>query len=122
MANLASAIQELREQRKTVELQIDKLTSAISLLESITGLLPSAATNNGARPKRVISAAARRHMAHAQRARRSEEHRRANSGHATAASTKKRPRVMSAAARRKIAAAQRARWAKVRRQLVRRAA
>jgi hypothetical protein len=122
MPNLTSAIQELRERRRAAELQMDGLNSAISILESITGVQPSAATNNSARPKRVISAAARRRMVQAQRVRRSEESQRANLGHATADSAEKRPRVMSAASRRKIAAAQRARWARVRSQLVKKAA
>lgn len=118
MANLDSAIQELREQRRATELQIEKLDSAISVLQSLSGRHVSVPSNNGVHPKRIISAAARRRMAQAQRARRSKE-RQSGTGKQ---STSRTPRVLSAQARRKIAAAQRARWARVRRQRAKKAA
>jgi hypothetical protein len=114
MANLDSAIQELREQRRTTELQMEKLDSAISVLESLSGERLSMAPNNGAHPKRIISAAARRRMARAQRARRSKEREGSGAMAAMKEGNKKTRRVLSAQARRKIAAAQRARWARVR--------
>ena len=114
MANLDSAIQELREQRRATELQMEKLDSAITVLQSLNGQRVSAVSSNGARPKRIISATARRRMALAQRARRSKERLGSSISPASKQSVKKTVRVLSAQARRKIAAAQRARWARVR--------
>jgi hypothetical protein len=118
MANLDSAIQELREQRRATELQMEKLDSAISVLQSLTGGYVSVPSNNGVRPKRIISTSARRRMALAQKARRSKE-RQSTTGEQN---TKRTPRLLSAQARRKIAAAQRARWARVRSQGAKKAA
>ena len=47
MANLTSALQQLREERKQAQYQVEKLESAISVLEDLVGrngsLTPSAA-------------------------------------------------------------------------------
>ena len=114
MANLNDALQQLREQREQAQLQVEKLNSAISVLEDLYGRGSSTAARNGIQPKRVVSAIARRRMAQAQRARWAKVRGGAKSG----AAPSKAPvrRILSAAARRKIAAAQRARWARVRAQ------
>jgi hypothetical protein len=107
MADLGSALQQLREERESAQLQLEKLNSAISVLESL-----STGGRNGVRPKRAVSAAARRKMAEAQRARWA----RVRGGRPAQAKVGKAraPRVLSAVARRRIADAQRRRWARVR--------
>jgi hypothetical protein len=112
MSNLQNALQELREKRSHAQKEIEKLDQIIAGIESLNG---TGASHNTARTTRVVSAASRRKMALAQKAR--------------WASIRKQPqligagktptptpakRIMSASARRKIAAAQKARWAKVR--------
>ncbi len=100
MANLTNALQELREERKQAQLHVEKLDQAISVIESLNG---SGASRNATRPTRIISAASRRKMALAQRAR-----------WAKANGQAPKPKhTMSAASRKKIAAAQRAWWAKL---------
>jgi hypothetical protein len=111
MANLQSALQQLREERKQAEQQVETLDRAILAIEGITGR-SSGLTRNGRRPTRVVSATARRRMAQAQRARWARVRQKA-SGKGPVAIAGKR-RTLSAAARRKIAAAQRARWARFR--------
>jgi hypothetical protein len=111
MGNLGSALQQLHAERKKAQLQVETLDQAISVIESINGSGTFGQTNQ---PTRTISAASRRKMALAQRARWA----RAKNGSlpvAVAKPTASAPvkRTMSAAARRKIAAFQRARWAKV---------
>src|ERR1700733_9217192 len=66
MANLENAIQELRAEHKRAQLEVEKLGKAISVIESLNGSETSRSTNQ---PKRVISAASRRKMALAQKAR-----------------------------------------------------
>jgi len=111
MGNLSSALQQLRAERKQAQLQVEKLDQAISVIESLNG---SAATRNTNQPTRVISAASRRKMAQAQRARWARA-KKASQPIEIAKTTTPAPakRTMSAAARRKIAAFQRARWAKL---------
>jgi hypothetical protein len=110
MANLQSALQQLREERKQAEQQVETLDRAISALEGIIGR--SSGSRNGRRPRRLVSATARRRMAQAQRARWARV-RQKGSGKGPVAIAGKR-RTLSPAARRKIAAAQRARWARFR--------
>jgi len=114
MGNLSNALQELRAERKQTQLQLEKLDQAISVIESLNG---SATTQNASQPTRVISAASRRKMAQAQRARWAKA-RKQPQPIALAKATASVPvkRTMSAAARKKIAAFQRARWAKVKAQ------
>jgi hypothetical protein len=101
MANFAEVLKELKQERS-------RLDQAIRAIEGLVGhnrtggIQPS---GNGV--KRTVSAAARRKMAAAQRARRAKE---------KGVMTPKPVRIMSQSARKKIAAAQRARWAKVRAQ------
>ncbi len=103
MANLGNALQELREERSGTQLRLEKLDQAISAIESLNG---TGVSQNTRQTKRIISAASRRKMAQAQKARWAKV-----KGHAVSVKPK---RTMSASARRKIAAAQRARWAKLR--------
>jgi hypothetical protein len=114
MGNLTSALQELRAERKQAQLQVEKLNQAISVIESLNG---SRTVPQANQPTRVISAASRRKMARAQKAR-WQKVREKSQPMTLAKTTASAPvkRTMSASARRKIAAAQRARWAKVNQQ------
>jgi hypothetical protein len=112
MPSLGNALQELRKDRNATQSRLEKLNQIISGIESLngTGAAPGTAT------KRIISAASRRKMALAQKARWASV--RKQSQPTVGAKTGSAPgkRIMSASARRKIAAAQKARWAKFRRQ------
>jgi hypothetical protein len=114
MGNLNNALQELRAERKQAQLQLEKLDTAISVIESLNG---SGTTQNANQPTRVISAASRRKMAQAQRARWAKV-RENSQPMALAKTTGTAPvkHTMSAAARRKIAAFQKARWQKIKAQ------
>lgn len=115
MSNLESALQQLREERKEAEKQIERLDIAIGAMESVVKRGKSTATAHIKRRGRVLSAASRRRMAQAQKARWAK----ARSGSTSEAKkTSRGSRIMSPASRRKIAAAQRARWAKVKAQSV----
>ena len=111
MPNLENALQQLREERRRAQAEVEKLDQAISVIESLNG---SGVSREATRPARIVSAASRRRMAQAQKARwarvRKESHPAKRTGSAPA------KRTMSASARRKIAAAQRARWAKLKAQ------
>src|ERR1700716_4055886 len=115
MGNLASALQQLREERKQVQSRAESIDQAISVIESLNGSGTFGQTNQ---PTRIISAASRSKMAQAQRARWA----RAKNGSqpvVAMAKTTGSARVkhtMSAAARRKIATFQKARWAKLKAQ------
>lgn len=121
MGNLNNALQQLRAERKQAQLHVEKLDEAIAVIESLNGSGVSRKTNQ---PKRIISAASRRKMAQAQRARWA----RAGKGSQPAAVAAKTigsthvKRVISAAGRKRIAAATRARWAKFRAQKAKKAA
>ena len=112
MGNLNNALQELRSERKHAQLQVEKLDQAISVIESLNG---SGKVRQANQPTRIISAASRRKMARAQKARWAKV-RQKSQPMAIVKTTGPAPvkHTMSAAARRKIAAFQRARWAKVR--------
>jgi hypothetical protein len=115
MANLDDVLQQLREEHKQAQLQVGKLNEAISVIEGLV-TASSETSANGARPRRTVSAATRRRMVQAQRARWAKVGKGPqplSAGKAGGAAPK---RTLSIAARRKIAAAQRARWAKVRAQ------
>jgi hypothetical protein len=114
MGNLSGALQQLRAERKQAQLHVEKLDQAISVIESLNG---SGTFGQANQPTRIISAASRRKMAQAQRARWA----RAKNGSQPVALAKTKgaapvKRTMSAAARRKIAAFQRARWARLKAQ------
>ena len=110
MANLENALRELRTERKQAQLQVERLDQAISVIESLDG---SGTSRHPNPPKRIISAASRRKMALAQKARWVKA-RKESQPAAAAGSVHKKGHTMSASSRRKIAAAQRARWAKIR--------
>ena len=101
MPNLEDALQQLREERKQAQLRVEKLYQAISVIESLDG---SGAYRKSTRATHIVSAASRRKMAQAQRARWARAKGR----------VPKAKRTISAAGRKRIAAAQRARWAKFR--------
>jgi hypothetical protein len=110
MANLSTALQQLRKEREQAQAQVKQLDQAISVIEGLSGRGPRAVSSRG--PRR-LSASARKRISEAQKARWAK--RKKQSG------TSAGPRVvarkpLSAAARRRIAAAQRARWAKFRSQ------
>jgi hypothetical protein len=115
MGNLSSALQQLRAERKQAQSHVEKLDQAISVIESLNGSGTFGPTNE---PTRIISAASRRKMALAQRARWARAKNGSQPVVAIAKTTGSAPvkRTMSAAARRKIAAFQRARWAKLKAQ------
>ena len=98
MANLSGIVQALKDERDRVEKQLSALNAALTAFVGVYG--GKAPTIGAAKTKHRVSAAARRKMSLAQKAR-------------WAKATAKPVRRMSAAARRKIAAAQRARWAKL---------
>jgi hypothetical protein len=111
MANLNNALQQLRAEQREAQLHVEKLDQAISVIESLNGTGTSRKANH---PTRVISAASRRKMALAQKARWARAGKGSHPAKEATGSTHGKGHTMSASARRKIAAAQRARWAKVR--------
>jgi hypothetical protein len=113
MGNLTNALQQLRAERRETQLQVEKLDQAISVIESLNG---SGTFGKAKEPIRIISAASRRKMAQAQRARWAKARKESQPVGAAKTGSALVKRTMSASARRKIAAAQRARWAKVKAQ------
>jgi hypothetical protein len=99
LTGLTSIVAELRVERTHLVNQLKHVDAALSVLGKLNG------GTSYTEPRRTLSAAARRKMSAAQRARRAKEN-----GKPIAVRPK---RTMSASARRKIAAAQRARWARV---------
>ena len=99
MANLSGVVQQLKKERDRAEEEVKGLGAA---LDALAGLKAGPT-----KKRRTLSAAARRKMSLAQKARW------ARRTLGTEAPTARSKRTLSAAARRKIAAAQRARWAKV---------
>jgi len=96
MANLSGIVKQLKKERDRVERQLSGLNAALTAFADVY--------RGTAKPRRKMSAAARRKISLAQKARWAKR----------AASNGQRPkRTMSASARKKIAAAQRARWAKL---------
>jgi hypothetical protein len=114
MSNLENALQQLRVEHKQTQQQMEKLQSAISVIEDLVERNGSVLTRNRVQPASTVSAAARRRMAQAQRARWARVRRESQPvvGAAKATGWAPAKHTMSASARRKIAAAQRARWAK----------
>lgn len=116
MANLSNALQELRAERSRAQSQVEKLDQAISVIESLNGTSVSNETSQKEnQTKRVISAASRRKMAAAQKARWSKVKNGSQPAAGAMKTTASAPvkRTMSAASRKRIAAFQRARWAKL---------
>jgi hypothetical protein len=113
MGNLSSALQQLRAERKQAQARVESIDQAISVIQSLNG---SGTVRQANQPGRTISAASRRKMAQAQRARWAKARKESQPVMTLAKATGSAPvkRTMSASARKKIAAAQRARWAKLR--------
>lgn len=117
MTNLSAALQQLREERKQAQVQIEKLDQAISVIEGLAGSSNSRkATTKAA--GRSLSPAARRRISIAQRARWAQRREQggvqSSGGPKPVAAAKKQS--LSSSARRRIAAAQRTRWARFRAQ------
>ena len=112
MGNLGSALQQLREERKDAQSHVEKLDAAISVIKSLNG---SGTVTQAYQPTRIISAASRRKMAQAQRARWKKAGKDSQTAETKSGSAPVK-RTMSATARRKIVAFQRARWAKLKAQ------
>jgi hypothetical protein len=112
MGNLNNALQQLREERKQSQLHMERLDQAISMIESLNG---SGTSRNTNQPKRIISAASRRKMALAQKARWARAGKESQAAAKVGKTTGSTPvkGTISAAGKRRIAAAQRARWAKL---------
>ena len=101
MANLkglAGFVSELRTMRTTLVNELRHVDAALSVLGKLGG------GSSYTKPRHSVSAAARRRMSLAQKARWAKA-----KGHA-----RKPKRIISAAGKKRIAAAQRARWAKFR--------
>lgn len=120
MANLDNVLHLLRKEHKQAESEVQKLEKAISAIESITRQnVPVAA--NGTRPKRTISAAARRRISQAQRARWAKL-RKPPQPAVKAPIIASGKRKLSAEGRKRIIAASKARWARVKAQQAKKAA
>lgn len=95
MGNLSVVVQQLKIERERALKEVQRIDSALDALGSLS--------SNGSSRQHTMSAAARRRISLAQKARWAKQ--------------KARPkRTISAAGRRRIAAAQRKRWAKVKRE------
>ncbi len=113
LKGLSSFVSELKARRANLADELGNIDSTLAALGKLGG--GSSHTEPGiTKPKRIISAASRRKMALAQKARWASV--RKQSQPVVVAKTGSAPakRTMSASARRKIAAAQKARWAKFR--------
>jgi hypothetical protein len=69
MTNIAKAIDRLREERRDAQNQVQKLGEAISVLEKLTRGTTTVRAGATSRAKRVLSAAGRRRISLAQKAR-----------------------------------------------------
>ena len=69
MTNLAKALSRLREERREAQHQVQKLGEAITVLEKLARGSGLGAYAGGHRVKRVLSAAGRRRISLAQKAR-----------------------------------------------------
>jgi hypothetical protein len=106
MPNLSDIVNQLEAHRNQVQGELGRLDAALSALRG-SGTSKGSGTIRVAspRPRRTLSAAGRRAISLAQKARW------AKRSASSRTSTTKPKRTMSAAARRKIATAQKARWA-----------
>ena len=111
MANLTSALQQLRAEQRDAQSHVEKLGQAISVIESLNG---TGVSRKSTRPTRIISAASRLKMARAQKARWAKIRKGPQAAAAQTTASAPVKRTMSAASRKRIAAFQRARWAKIR--------
>jgi hypothetical protein len=110
MANikgLVSIVSELRVERTNLVNQLKHVDAALAVLGKLDG------GSNYTKPRRTLSASARRKISLAQKARWSKARRGSKPAKTKTTASAPVKRTMSASARRKIAAAQRARWAKL---------
>jgi len=119
MTTFDNVLQQLRSEHKQAQAAVGKLEQAISAIEALNGNR-AGTTLNRTRPKKTMSAAARRKIAQAQRARWAKFKK--QSPNANVKSISAGARRISAAGRKRIAAAARARWARVRAQQSKKAA
>jgi chromosome segregation ATPase len=115
MSNLNSALQQLRDERKQAQLQVEKLDQAISVIEGLSDRT-NTRISNVSRGRRTLSAAARKRISEAQRARWAQRKKQAGTASSVGPRVVPSRKPLSASARRRIAAAQKARWAKFRAQ------
>ena len=104
LKGLVSIVSELRVERTNLVNQLRHVDAALAVLGKLNG------GSSYTKPRRTLSASARKRMSLAQKARW------AKTAANHQASNAKPKRTMSASARRKIAAFQRARWAKLKSQ------
>jgi hypothetical protein len=107
MSNLENALQQLREEHTQAQLRVEKLDEVI---RGLVRLDDSVSAGKGARRSRTMSAAGRRRISLAQKARWTK----VRAQNVVPIAPKRGKRTISPAGRKRIAAAQRARWAKVR--------
>ncbi len=69
MANLGQMLEELKAKRNSTKKQLDQLDEAIRALQKLGGSNSKGSESKGVKPRRTMSAAARRKIAAAQRAR-----------------------------------------------------
>ena len=112
LKGLSSIVVELRAERTNLVSELKHIDAALSVLGKVSGGSPHPHAH---RATRIVSAASRRKMALAQRARWAKVRKGAQPVVGAAKTPGSAPvkRKMSLAARKKISAAQRARWAKV---------
>jgi hypothetical protein len=121
LEGLVSIVSELRAERTNLVNQLKNVDAALSVLGKVNG---SGTSREASQPTRIVSAASRRKMAQAQKARWAKAQKKSQPVMVAAKSTGLPivKRTLSASASRKIAAAQRARWAKFRAQQKKKAA
>jgi len=103
LKGLQSVVSQLKEQRTNFVNQLRHVHAALAVLRKVDGV------HSYTKPRRTLSASARKKISAAQRARWAKV-----KGQQKVVPIARPKRTMSPSARRKIAAAQRARWAKVR--------
>ena len=119
MTTFDNVLQQLRTEQKQAQVTVENLQKAILAIEGLNGSGTGSAVN-GTRPKRTMSAAARKRIVEAQKARWAKF--RTQTARSNAKPSNSGLRRISAEGRRRIAAAARARWARVRAQKGKKAA
>ena len=106
-----NVLKQLRSEHKQAQAAVGKLEQAISAIEGLNGNR-AGTTLSGTRPKKTMSAATRRRIAQAQRARWAKV-RKQSSPNASAQPSNSGKARISAEGRKRVAAAVRTRWARV---------
>ena len=106
MTNWSGVLKQLEEERERVEKQLSALNAALTAFVGVYTSEPVTKGVTAVNGKRTVSAAARKKMSLAQKARWAK-------ATTIAVPNVNRKRIVSASSRRKMAAAQRARWAKL---------